>query len=201
VRSLLLIFVAGCALTTLLAGCAANGPNEKQASPLEKKLSDNPNDRAVNLRLGEEAEATGDTLRAEQYYLRAEALGVPEDEMIPRLLRVLVKAQRYDEALEKCKKRLDVKPEDRATRYVEAALYMAVDRPKEAEKELDSLVRTKPDDADAYLALGRLYKDIGDQRARPMFEKYLALAPNGEAAAQVRYELAEPAPAEQPHDP
>ena len=164
-------------LCILLVGCAT--VSEKPT--LEKKLSDNPNDRAVNLRLGEQAEASGDTLRAEQYYLRAEALGVPQEEILPRLLRVLVNAHRYDEALERCKKRLDLKPEDRATRYVEAALYVAVDRPKEAEKELDSLVRTKPDDADAYLAL----------------------APNGAAAAQVRYELAEPAPAlaEPPHDP
>jgi predicted Zn-dependent protease len=184
VRSLVFIFLVGCATTT----------SEKPT--LEKKLSDNPNDRAVNMRLGEQAEASGDTLRAEQYYLRAEALGVPQEEILPRLLRVLVNAHRYDEALERCKKRLDIKPEDRATRYVEAALYVAVDRPKDAEKELDSLVRTKPDDADAYLALGRLYKDIGDERARSMFEKYLALAPNGDASAQVRYELAEP-----PHDP
>jgi predicted Zn-dependent protease len=176
----------------LCVGCATTNPNEKQNSPLEKKLGENPNDRSVNLKLGEEAEATGDTLRAEQYYLRAEALGVPEEEMLPRLLRVLVNAHRYDEALDRCRKRLDVKPEDRATRYVEAALYVALDRPKEAEKELDSLVRTRPDDADAYLALGRLYKDTGDERARSMFEKYLALAPNGQAAPQVRYELAEP---------
>jgi predicted Zn-dependent protease len=164
--------------------------------PLEKKLSDNPDDRATNLQLGEQSEATGDLLRAEQYYLRAEALGQPEEEMLPRLLRVLVKSHRYDEALARCKQRLAVKPEDRATRYVEAALFVALEQTKEAERQLDSLVRTKPDDADAYLALGRLYKDLGDARARGMFEKYLALAPDGEAAAQLRFELAAPAPDE-----
>jgi tetratricopeptide (TPR) repeat protein len=177
-------------LASLLAACATPSKTRGPQGPLEKKLSQNPNDRAINLELGEQAEATGDLLRAEQYYLRAEALGQPGDEMLPRLLRVLVKAHRYDEALDRCKKRLQSNPNDRPTRYVEAALYAALDRPREAEKDFDNLVRTKPDDADAYLGLGRLYKDLGDARARPMFEKYLALAPDGEAAAQVRYELA-----------
>jgi predicted Zn-dependent protease len=162
---------------------------------LEKKLSDNPNDQAVNLTLGEQAEASGDLLRAEQYYLRAEALGEPEEAMLPRILRVLVKSQRYDEALARCKRRLDQKPDDRATRYVEAALFLALDQQKDAETALETLQRTKPDDADAYLALGRIYRDAGDARARPMFEKYLSLAPNGESAAQVRFDLQTPPPA------
>jgi tetratricopeptide (TPR) repeat protein len=183
----------------LLAGCAATTPKSSgPAGPLENKLSQNPDDRAVNLQLGEQAEATGDLLRAEQYYLRAEALGQPAEDMLPRLLRVLVKAQRYDEALDRCKRRLMAKPGDRPTRYVEAALYVALERPRDAEKDFDALMREKPDDADAYLGLGRLYQDLGDARARPMFEKYLALAPEGEAAASVRFELAEPSPAPQP---
>jgi tetratricopeptide (TPR) repeat protein len=178
----------------VLGGCfSAPSPGKTPAGPLERKLADNPNDRAVNLKLGEQSEATGDYLRAEQYYLRAEALG--EGDMLPRLLRVLVKSHRYDEALGRCKKRLAEKPEDRATRYVEAALLVALDRPKDAEKDLQSLQRTRPEDPDAYLALGRLYQELGDGRARGMFEKYLALAPDGEAAAQVRFELAEPSPA------
>ena len=175
-------FLPACATQQKSAGRAPGGP-------LEKKLSEEPNDPSTNLKLGEQSEATGDLLRAEQYYLRAEALGRPEDEMLPRLLRVLVQAQRYDEALDRCKKRLDRRPDDRVTRYVEAALFIALDRPKEAERELQTLQRTRPDDAEAYLALGRLYRDSGDTRARPMFEHYLKLAPNGDSAAQVRFDL------------
>ena len=179
------------AFASVFAGCAA--PQSKPTGgAMEKKLSENPNDQAVNLTLGEQSEATGDLLRAEQYYLRAEALGRSEDEMLPRILRVLVQAQRYDEALERCRKRLERRPEDRSTRYVEAALFVALDRLSEAQRELETLLRTKPDDADAYLALGRIYRDAGDNRARPMFEKYLALSPNGDSAAQVRFELAGP---------
>jgi predicted Zn-dependent protease len=182
-----------CLLCLWLSACVTAQAPQTTQGPLEKKLSANPNDPATNLDLGEQAEATGDLLRAEQYYLRAEALG--EKEMLPRLLRVLVKSHRYDEALGRCKRRLAQKPDDRSTRYVEAALLVALDRHKDAEQDLESLQRTRPEDPDAYLALGRLYKDLGDARAQAMFEKYLALAPDGESAAQVRFDLAAPSPA------
>ncbi len=141
--------------------------------------------------LGEQAEAGGDLLRAEQYYLRAEALGVPQEAIVPRIIRVLVAAQRYDEALDRCSKRLNAKPDDRATRFVEASLMVALDRTKDAERELNALVRTAPKDAQAYLALGKLYRDGNDKvRAKEMFEKYLELAPEGQEAPAVRFDLA-----------
>lgn len=186
------------ALALLVAACAPAATVAPAAhSAMEKKLGEDPDDKQINLRFAEQAEASGDYLRAEQYYLRAEALGVPPTEIVPRILHVLVAGQRYDEALERCRLRLQVAPEDRATRFVEAALLSALDRPAEAERDLSSLVHGRPDDAEAYLALGKLYRDGYKDfaRARPMFEKYLALAPNGQAAAALRYELAEPAPA------
>jgi tetratricopeptide (TPR) repeat protein len=174
-----------------LGACAAAVP--PSASPLERRLGTNPNDAGVNLELGAEAEAGGDLLRAEQYYLRAEALGVPAEKIVPRILRVLVAAQRYEEALARCKRRLAQAPEDRTTRFVEAALLVAVERPAEAEQELNGLMRTGPGDPEVYLALGKLYRDAfaDRQRARGMFEKYLELAPRGAEAAAIRYELGE----------
>ncbi len=195
-----------CICTISLAGCAAPqrevaGPKPvKDVSPLEKQLADTPDDPKVNLELGDRSGAVGDWLRAEQYYLRAEALGVPEEKMVPRLLKVLVMARRYDEALARCHKRLDRTPTDRATRLVEAAIYEALERPKEAERELNVLVRTKPDDPNPYLALGKLYRDSYSDaaRAREMFTKYLALAPKGEEADSIRYQMEESAPPPEP---
>lgn len=194
----------------LACGCAA--PNQSvsddvrpnpDVSPLERKLAEHPDDPQVNLHLGEASEAAGDLLRAEQYYRRAEALGVPEDQMVPRLVRVLVAAHRYDEALTRCRRRLQAVPGDRATRYVMAALLVALSHPREAERELLALTRTQPKDPQAYLALGKLYRDeLGDAaRARAMFEKYLQLAPDGEAAAGVRFQLSEEAAANPPPPP
>jgi predicted Zn-dependent protease len=190
-------------IALVLAGCAA--PQTKDAaapkpvqdvSPLEKQFADKPDDPKVNLELGDRAADGGDWLRAEQYYQRAEALGSPEAALTPRLLKVLVLARRYDEALERCKKRLSKTPTDRATRLVEAAIFEALERPREAERELNVLVRTRPDDPNPYLALAKLYRDSYNDamRAREMFGKYLALAPKGEEADAIRYQMEEAAP-------
>ena len=178
-----------------LPGCATTQKDEikppANVTPLEKKLGDNPNDAAVNMQFGNESEAAGDLLRAEQYYLRAEALGTPQEQVLPRLMHVLVASHRYAEALTRTQHRLAQKPDDRTTRYVQAALLVALDRPHDAERELHSLQRTQPNDPEAYLALGRLYHDTDRPRARELFRRYLELAPNGTDAAAVRFELAE----------
>jgi predicted Zn-dependent protease len=177
------------------SGCATTEKNTIQpptdVSPLEKKLGDNPNDAVVNLQFGNDAEASGDLLRAEQYYLRAEALGTPQDQILPRLMRVLVASHRYAEALARSQRRLAEKPGDRTTRYVQAALLVALDRPKDAERELNALVHTEPKDPEAYLQLGRLFHESDRPRALALYRKYLELAPNGHDAAAVRFELAE----------
>ena len=192
-----------CICTASLCGCTAPQRPEasapkpvKDVSPLEKQFADKPDDPKVNLELGDRSADGGDWLRAEQYYLRAEALGVAEATMTPRLLKVLVLARRYDEALDRCKKRLSKTPNDRATRLVEAAIFEALERPRDAERELNVLVRTKPDDPNPYLALGKLYRDSYNDatRARAMFGKYLALAPKGDEADAIRYQMEESAP-------
>jgi tetratricopeptide (TPR) repeat protein len=183
------------ALTLLLTACGApaRGGFGSTTPPtaLEKQLVDNPNDAQVNLQLGQQSEASGDLLRAEQYYLRAEALGIKPDVIVPHIIKVLVGAKRYDEALERCQRRLAALPEDHATRFVTAAILTALDRPKEAERELNMLLKMAPNDARTYLALGRLYKDNDRDRARQMFEKFLTLVPEGVDAARVRFEMQE----------
>ncbi len=178
-----------------ISGCVSSRSQAKNVpgTPLEKKLAEDPNDPQTNFALAEAAEHVGDWLRAEQYYLRAEALGIPPEKIVQRIVRVLVAAQRYDEALDRCRHRLALAPSDRATRFVEAALYQALDRTMDAERELNLLVRTDAKDPQAWLALGRLYRDgYNDRaRARQMFEKYLELAPSGDQAASVRFELQE----------
>ena len=185
-----------------ITGCAAPQKEAaapkpvKDVSPLERQFADKPDDPKVNLELGDRSTATGDWLRAEQYYQRAEALGIPEEQIVPRIVKVLVMARRYDEALERCHKRLSRTPTDRGTRFVEAAIYEALERPHDAERELNVLVRTKPEDPNPYLALGKLYRDSYNDatRAREMFGKYLTLAPKGDEADAIRYQMEETAP-------
>jgi predicted Zn-dependent protease len=194
-------------ILALAAGCAASHETAndapkpvKDVSPLEKQFAEHPDDPKLNLQLGDRSTAGGDWMRALQYYERAEALGTPEDQIVPRIVKTLVMARRYDEALERCRQRLQKVPNDRGTRFVEAAIYEALDRPRDAERELNVLVRTKPDDPNAYLALGKLYRDSYSDaaRARAMFAKYLSLAPKGDEADAIRYQMEESAPAEAP---
>jgi Tfp pilus assembly protein PilF len=174
-----------------LPGCATVG--QGAGAQLEQKLAQDPQNRDVNLQLAHDAERSGDWLRAEQYYRRAEALGAPEAQVLPALLRVLVAARRYDEALVRCRFRLASAPEDRATRYVAAALLVALDQGREAARELSVLARQKPDDPEPYLELGRIYRDANDRaRADKMFARYLALAPKDGRSAAVRLELSLP---------
>lgn len=198
------------ASAALAVGCAA--PQRTDAgdpkpvtdvTPLEAQFAAHPDDPKLNLELGDRAAAGGDWLRAQQYYERAEALGTPETQIVPRVLRVLVMAHRYDEALDRCHRRLRQKPDDRGTRLVEAAIFEALERPRDAERELDLLVKTRPSDPNPYLALGKLYRDSYHDvpRARAMFQKYLALAPKGEEAESIRYQLDEEPTLDMPPDP
>ena len=196
-----------CTCTILLCACTTTPQHDvyaprppKDVSPLEARLGRNPDDLAVNLALGDGAVAVGDYLRAEQYFRRAEALGATPAEIVPRIVKSLVLARRYDEALERCRARLEAEPQDRPTRMVEAAILEALDRPKEAEHELDVLVRTRPRDPHPYLALGKLYRDSyhDGARAKQMFEKFLSLAPKGHEADAIRYQLDEETPPNAP---
>ena len=186
-----------------MCACTTTGQSQlyapkppKDVSPLERKLGDNPDDLQVNLTLGDRASAGGDYLRAEQYFRRAQALGAKPGEIVPRILKALVMASRYDEALALCRDRLEAEPQDRATRLVEAAILEALERPKEAEHELGVLVKTRPEDPHPYLALGKLYRDSyhDGARAKEMFEKFLSLAPKGHEADAIRYQLEEDKP-------
>lgn len=186
----LLVPVALVVLATS-SGCAQSAARASATTPLAR-LAEAPLDPARTLELAAQAEGTGDYLRADQYYVRAEALGVPTDRVLPRRLAVMVASERLLDAVALCQARLGEKPDDRATRHVLAALYIALDRPVAAERELRILIATAPSDAQPYLALGHLYREAfaDAARARAMFEKYLELAPTDAAAAALRFEIA-----------
>lgn len=154
-------------------GCAAS------ISPLVSRLAAAPEDPLVNLELGEEAARDGDLLRAEQYFIRAQALGAQPARVTPALMRVLVRAHRYSEALVRCDDRLKVHPEERPTRYLRAVLLRALDRLPEAEQELNSL-SLDGSDPDVHFELAGVYAQDGEKaRARREWREYLRLAPRG----------------------
>jgi predicted Zn-dependent protease len=186
--------LAGACLATTLGGSGCVGPAASAPSPLEQRYVENPGDPRVNFELGFGAEQAGDFLRAEQYYRRVESLTSEtrlRRQVSHRIVVVLARALRYQEALERCQQLLRDEPADRPARLLLAAILVSVDRPREAERELQSLRRTKPEDPVVYLELGKVYRDVFADRPRAdlMFRRYLALAPEGPEADSLRFEM------------
>lgn len=177
-------------LVGALLGAVAGGGCAATINPRLARLADAPNDPALHLALAEEASRDGDLLRAEQYYVRAQALGADPDRVTPSLLGVLVRGHRYADAVARCDERLRARPADRATRYLRAVLLRAVDRWSEAEQELLAL-SAAGGDPDVHFELAALYAQSGDgDRARREWTAYLQAAPQGALAAEAHRLLA-----------
>ena len=177
-----------------IGGCAGGVGAGKPATTVEQRFDAEPDDAQANFELGQRNEALSDFVRADQYYRRAEALTKDDklrQKVRHRIVATLVEARRYDEARERCQQLLYENPADRSARFLLAAILASLDHAREAERELISLRDSQPNDAQVYLALGKLYHDgLGDKpRARQNFERFLALAPEDHSAASIRFQL------------
>jgi tetratricopeptide (TPR) repeat protein len=123
----------------------------------------------------------GDYARGVQY-LRAALLQHGDAQIIlPLLVTIEIKDQGYRAAAKHLEDRLRTHPSDVRARFVLASLWSALDRPKDAERELLHVLRTAPRHAEATFALAVVYRDgMGNyQKADDYFQGYLALAPEG----------------------
>ena len=130
---------------------------------------------------GQSFAAMGDYERAAQY-LRAALLQQGDaDVILPLLVAIEIKDQGYRAAAQHLDDRLRTHPSDVRARFVLASLLSALDRPKDAERELLHVLRTAPRHAEATFALAVVYRDgMGDyQRADDYFRRYIAMAPQG----------------------
>jgi tetratricopeptide (TPR) repeat protein len=123
----------------------------------------------------------GDYGRAGQYLRAALLQGGDADVIVPLLVSVEIKDQSYRAAALHLRERLRTHPSDVRARFVLASVLSAVDRPKDAERELLAILARVPDHAEATFALAVVYRDgMGDyQRADDYFRRYLAMKPDG----------------------
>jgi tetratricopeptide (TPR) repeat protein len=130
----------------------------------------------------------GDFVRAEQYLTTAIARGYPEARALPALLRVCVASSRLRAALGHAEPYRQRNPDAWSLRYLVASIYLGVGESDRARESLERVIADAPRQADPHYLLGIVLRDeLGDRaEAARHFASYLALAPRGAHAAEVR---------------
>lgn len=140
---------------------------------------------------GRDAARRGDSVRAEQYLSLAIERGYHPRKVLPLLLDVCLSNSRLRAALNYAEPYLREHPEDDALRYLVANVHVGLGQVDRARMELDLLLRRNPSSAGAHYLLGVVESAVNVEQAREHFRKYLAIAPSGTHAAEVRSRLAE----------
>lgn len=172
-----------------LAAIACGPPPAEETTPPADPMADVPPkelfERGVAL-----AQA-GDFVRAEQYLAEARDRGHAEEQVMPVLIRVCLASSRLRAALGYAEPYLERHPDAWALRFLVASIHLGLGRPEDARAELERVVREKPRQAEPHFLLAVVLRDAFGESdsARPHFERYLELAPEGEHATEVREAL------------
>jgi Tfp pilus assembly protein PilF len=130
-------------------------------------------------------------MRAEQYLTAALAGGASEKRLLPLLLRACIADERYRSATQYLEEHLRRHPTEHNARFLLASLYLGLDQIELAKKELEVVLGTNPDHAEAHYALATLLRDAtaSHREADFHFRAYLALRPTGVHAEEARGSL------------
>jgi predicted Zn-dependent protease len=179
-------FVSGLVLAVLLGTCACGSSIENERAMRQQEES-----AGELAKKGEAAAAAGDMTRAEQYLVAALRAGGPEKPLVQRLLFVCVADQRYPVALEYAEQYLHRHPQDADVQFAAASLHAAIGDNGGAETRLRSVLRARPDWAEAHYALATVLREQGV--AGPAADEqdlaYLRLSPKGPLAETARARL------------
>jgi len=185
------------ALVALAAlGCAGCGPATPLPPTAEKKQEQR--DKVAKeeapetlFERGRELARIGDNNRAEQYLSGAMDGGADPSKVLPLLLRVCIAEHRYRVAIDYAEPYMRRRPDDYRLRFVIASLYHSIGEPQNARRELEQVVRSKPDHADAHFAMAVIYRDDEEDPAQAdaHFREYLRIAPTGDHAPEARASL------------
>jgi Tfp pilus assembly protein PilF len=171
----------------LLAGCAST-PGERLKTNVKEFQEEQSPDKLFER--GKGFAAVGDTTRAEEYLTAALAAGADDKKVVPVLVRVCIRDQRFRSGIEHAENYLNKHPGDTGTRFILGTMYVAVGDMGKAKTELSRVVAEKPDLAGAQYALGVVYKEMNDPVAADHnFRAYLRLEPHGEYAPEAQSSL------------
>jgi len=174
------------AVTALaLAGLAACGHGSAVRSPAPDPLASAS--ASMLLQRGRAFAAAGDTIRAEQYLVAAASKGAADRDVLPALLEVCIRGQRYRAALVHVEAYLVRRPNDRALLQLSAVLYLTTGSPDQARAALERVVRAVPDEPEPRYLLALAHQELGQPRqAAPQLRRYLSLSPSGTRAQEAK---------------
>lgn len=140
--------------------------------------------------------AVGDLTRAEQYFTAALDAGGDDAVITPLLLKVCIQDGRYRVAIQYGETFLRKHPNDVRTRFVLAALYLAISDNVAARVQFERVLQVKPEEADAHFALAVLMRDNQQDivTADRHFREYLRLKPGGAHAEEAQSSLLKSVP-------
>ncbi len=144
--------------------------------------------------------AVGDYTRAEEYLADALSQGADPRKVMPLLLEVCIKEQRYRLAAQYAREHLVKHPNDVPVRFLLGTLYAAIEEPKAARAEFERVLEARPNDAQAHYALGTLLRDVDQDviGADVHFREYLRLDPKGSHVEEARASVLRRVQGEQP---
>jgi tetratricopeptide (TPR) repeat protein len=175
------------ALALALSGCGAGAVSE----PTTGVARPHPESPSALFEQGRDAARRGDSVRAEQYLTLAVERGYPREKALPLLLEACIASSRLRAALDHAESYLRQHPEHQGLRYLVATLYASLGQAAQAEVELEQLLRANSRHPEAHYLAGVLAEEVNGEQAREHFRQYLAIAPSGRRAAEVRSRLSE----------
>lgn len=169
----------------LLAGCGASAVTPAESATDKAETTD----ASTLFHQGEQAAQSGDTVRAEQYLTMALERGYSEKKVLPIMLRVCLSSSRLRAALNHAQAYLREHTEDESLRYLVATIHLGLGQLDEARLELNHILRVNHNNPRAHYLLGVLESGADTEQASAHFHKYLAIAPSGEHALEVKSRL------------
>ncbi len=173
-------------LIIVLTGCAGSLPGASSApAPSGAQL----------VEIADLLAQRGERVRAGQYLDLAQQAGVPEHELLPRMLKLYVADGQLRLAIDRAEQYLRRHPSDNKLRWCLASLYAAVDIDALAIRELGRVVTDEPRNAEAHFALASLLQNVGQRAGMDRhYRAYLALQPHGAHAEEARAGLLQEVP-------
>ncbi|PKN45437.1 MAG: hypothetical protein CVU63_08870 [Deltaproteobacteria bacterium HGW-Deltaproteobacteria-20] len=189
------LLLAGSTVMAIAAAVACGPP---PATPVKHNIEKVKQEREPDklVARGKAFAQMGDLTRAEQYFASAMEQGADPDEVMPLLLRICIESGRFRVGIDHARNHLKVRPDNVALRFLLGSMLQAVGEIPAAREQLERVVSTEPEHADAHYSLAVIARDHeGDlMRADRHFREYLRLRPDGPYADEARSSLLESVP-------